>query len=162
MCFEEPILATNKIEVSFSKKSFSEITHVRLNGFIGHFRVPKTLSFKTRPSAQPFLWKWVLFAWEWKIISISKTEPLISFWYRGPGELGNGLFGLIFKIKLQFHFKNYTDNKSLVGGGGDSVVKGAVMFSGKLELLKATKSVQSGDDSSFIWLLKDYVQTEAK
>ena len=29
---------------------------------IGHFRVPKTLTFKMKPSAQPFLWKWVLFA----------------------------------------------------------------------------------------------------
>ena len=28
---------------------------------IGHFRVPKTLTFKMRPNAQPFLWKWVLF-----------------------------------------------------------------------------------------------------
>ena len=26
-----------------------------------------------------------------KIISISKAELLTSFWYRGPGELGNGL-----------------------------------------------------------------------
>ena len=58
----------------------------------GHFRVPKTLTFKARPSAQPFLWKWVLFAWEWKIVSISKAEHLTSFWYRGPGERGNGLF----------------------------------------------------------------------
>ena len=30
--------------------------------------------------------------WEWKIISISKAEHLTSFWYRGPGKLGNGLF----------------------------------------------------------------------
>ena len=37
-------------------------------------------------------WKWVLFAWEWKIICISKAEHLTSFWYRGPGELGNGTF----------------------------------------------------------------------
>ena len=44
-----------------------------------------------RPSAQPFLWKWVLFTWEWKIISISKAEHLTSFWYRGPGDLENGL-----------------------------------------------------------------------
>ena len=29
---------------------------------IGHFRVPKTLTFKMRPSAQSFLWEWVLFA----------------------------------------------------------------------------------------------------
>jgi len=56
---------------------------------ISHFWVPKTLNFKMRPSAQPFLWKWVLFAWEWKFISISKAEHLTSFWYRGPGELGN-------------------------------------------------------------------------
>ena len=35
-----------------------------------------TLTFKMRPSAQPLLWKWVSFAWEWKITSISKAEPL--------------------------------------------------------------------------------------
>ena len=58
---------------------------------IGLFRVPKALTFKMRPGAQPFLWKWVLLAWEWKMISISKAEHLSSFWNRGPGELGNGL-----------------------------------------------------------------------
>ena len=61
------------------------------NKFYGTLPSSKTLTFKMRPSAQPFLWKWVLFAWEWKIISISKAEHLTSFWYRGPGELGNGL-----------------------------------------------------------------------
>ena len=55
---------------------------------IEHFQVPKTLTFKMRPSAQPSLWKWVLFAWEWKILSTSKAEHLTSFCYRGPGELG--------------------------------------------------------------------------
>ena len=55
---------------------------------IGHFRVLPGLCIKTRLGAQLFLWKWVLFAWEWKIISISKVEHLTSFWYRGPGELG--------------------------------------------------------------------------
>ena len=44
----------------------------------------KTLTFKMRPNAPPLLWKWVLFAWEWKIISISMAEHLTSFWYRGP------------------------------------------------------------------------------
>ena len=62
----------------------------------GHFRVPKTLSFKMRLGAQPFLWKWVFFAWEWKMISISKAEHLPSFWNRGSGELGNGLFNIVF------------------------------------------------------------------
>ena len=56
----------------------------------GDFRVPKTLTYKIRLGAQPFLWKWVLFAWEWKMTSISKAEHLPSFWNRGPWELGNG------------------------------------------------------------------------
>ena len=47
---------------------------------IGHLRVPKTLTFKMKLGAQPFLWKWILFAWEWKMISISNVEPLPSFW----------------------------------------------------------------------------------
>ena len=56
--------------------------------------------FKNDPSAQPLLWKWVLFAWEWKIISISKAEHLTSFWYRGPGELVNGFFNLWFASSM--------------------------------------------------------------
>ena len=62
---------------------------------IGHFWVPKTLTFEMRPSAPPFLWKWVLFGWKWKFISKSKVEHLTSFWYRGPGEPGNGLFATL-------------------------------------------------------------------
>ena len=31
------------------------------------------------------------FAWEWKIIFTLKAEHLTSFWYRGLGELGNGV-----------------------------------------------------------------------
>ena len=38
-----------------------------------------------RLGAQPFRWKWVLFAWEWKMNSISKAEHLPPFWNRGPG-----------------------------------------------------------------------------
>ena len=55
-------------------------------------RVPKILTFKMRQSSQLFLSKWVLFAWEWKIISISKAEHLTSFWYRGLREHGHGPF----------------------------------------------------------------------
>ena len=57
---------------------------------IGHFWDPKTLTFKMRPNGQPFLRR-VLFAWVWKIISISKAKHLTLFWYRDPGELRNGL-----------------------------------------------------------------------
>ena len=80
-------LSTLSFCVSFNNRVCEWITNCITSH--GHFRVPKTLTFKMRPSAQPFLWKWVLFAWEWKIISISKAE---HFWYRGLGELGNGLF----------------------------------------------------------------------
>ena len=67
---------------------------------IGHFRVPKTLTFKMRPSAQPVLWKWVLFTWEWKIISISKADHLTLFSYRGPRVIGNGLLEQIFSLRV--------------------------------------------------------------
>ena len=33
-------------------------------------------------------------SWEWKTISMSMAEHLTSFWYRGPGELGNGRLSL--------------------------------------------------------------------
>ena len=78
-----------------TQRSFLETKMASLFAFlhvIGHFRVPKTLTFKMRLGAQPFLWKWVSFAWEWKTISISKAEHLFSFWNRVPAELGNGLF----------------------------------------------------------------------
>ena len=52
----------------------------------GYFRVPRALIVKERPSAQHFFWKWVLFAWERKSISVSKAEQLTSFWCRGPGN----------------------------------------------------------------------------
>ena len=58
---------------------------------LGHFRVPKTLTYKMRLGAQPFLWKRVLFAWEWNMISVSKAEHLPWYWNRGPGELENVL-----------------------------------------------------------------------
>ena len=77
---------------------------------IGHFRVPKTLTFKMRLGAQPFLWKRVLFAWEWKMISISKAEHLPSFWNRGLGELGNGLLKKSIKTS---HEKIYYLHSSL-------------------------------------------------
>ena len=59
---------------------------------IGHFRVPKPLTFKMRPSAQPFMWKWILYAWEWKRIFMLKAEHLPSFWYSARGKLANSLF----------------------------------------------------------------------
>ena len=67
---------------------------------ICHFQIPKTLTFKLGLGAQPFLWKWVSFALEWKIISISKAEHLASFWNRGPRELRNGLLEKAQELRL--------------------------------------------------------------
>ena len=38
--------------------------HLTALSWLSHFRVPETLTFKTRLNAKLFLWKWVLFAWE--------------------------------------------------------------------------------------------------
>ena len=75
-----------KYSVSISHNYSSEGCLKCFKSTKGHLQAPKTLTFKMRPSAQPFLWKWVLFAWKWKIISISKAEHLTLFWYRSPAE----------------------------------------------------------------------------
>ena len=64
-----------------------------------------------RPSAQPFLWKWVSLAREWKIISISKTEHLTAFWYRGFGETRKWL--LVQFRRLGLLIKNLTHMSDL-------------------------------------------------
>ena len=60
---------------------------------IGHFRVPKTLTFKMRLGAQPFLWKWVLFAWEWKwfLYQGLSTYPRFETEARGNTEMAYSL-----------------------------------------------------------------------
>ena len=50
----------NRDKSRFSKISWYVWTRP-LCSSVGLFRVPKTLSFKTRLSAKVFLWKWVLF-----------------------------------------------------------------------------------------------------
>ena len=45
---------------------------------IGHFRVAVNLTMKARLSAKLFIWKLVLFAYEWKLIFITKTLHLAS------------------------------------------------------------------------------------
>ena len=75
-----------------------------LNIYNGPLPSSKTLTFKIRPSAEPFLWKWVPFAWEWKINSTSKTEHVTSFWYKGPEKLGNGLLNRLSEKSLLFFY----------------------------------------------------------
>ena len=58
---------------------------------IGHFRVPPGLCTKTRLGAQPLIWRWFFILMQITLISTRIVEHLTSFWYRGTGELGNGL-----------------------------------------------------------------------
>ena len=55
---------------------------------LGHFRVPETLTFKMRPSAQPFSWKWVLFAWEWKSFPYQTLNTNLVLIQRARGNSG--------------------------------------------------------------------------
>ena len=47
---------------------------------VGHFQVVLCLFFKARSGAKPFIWKWALFACEWKVIWIWKLEHQDSLW----------------------------------------------------------------------------------
>ena len=58
---------------------------------IGHFRVPKNLTFKARLSAKPLIWKWFLIMMQIKLIFTTKVSHLTSFWKWDFLELGNGL-----------------------------------------------------------------------
>ena len=81
-------------------------------GSIGHFRAPPALYIKTRLGTQPLIWKWYFILMQIKLISTRKVEHLTSFWYRGPGELGNGLSYPWFKcyFLLCFVFGEDYDN----------------------------------------------------
>ena len=56
---------------------------------IGRFRVPKILTFKMKLGAQPFLWKWVLFTREWKMIPYQRlsTYPRFETEAQGNSEM---------------------------------------------------------------------------
>ena len=65
------------------RRRFATVFFVRccptLSSFptIGHFWITKTLTFKTRLIAKPFLCKWILFAWEYKKSSCKKSFKFI-------------------------------------------------------------------------------------
>ena len=60
-CFEEFIwiwlLVPSGEAILFAITNMAAGRHVQTSNAIGHFRVPRTLTFRMRPSAQPFLWK---------------------------------------------------------------------------------------------------------
>ena len=83
---------------------------------IGHFQVPKSLTFKMRLGAEPFLWQWVLFAWEWKVISISKaksTYPRFETKARGNSEMASYWF--VFCLRTTDLACNQLKTHTLVG-----------------------------------------------
>ena len=56
-----PALLKSLIKLS-TWRTFACVPTLAKHTVIGHFRVPKALTFKMRPSASLFLWKWVLLA----------------------------------------------------------------------------------------------------
>ena len=70
-----------------------------------------------RPSAQPFSWKWVLFAWEWKIISTSKAEHLTSFdtEAQGNSEMAYSELKTVSKvIEMEKYFARFSNGLSVL------------------------------------------------
>ena len=59
--------------------------------WIGHFRVPPGLCFKTRVGAQPLIRKSFFILMQIKLIFTRKVVHLTSFWKWGFLELGSGL-----------------------------------------------------------------------
>ena len=65
------------LQLSEKKRKFTNAPGgARVMGMLGisHFRVSKTVSFKTLPRAKHFLWKRVLFAWNKKSFSHQKLR----------------------------------------------------------------------------------------
>ena len=60
--------------------------------WIGHFRVPLGLCFKTRVGAQPLIWKSFFILMQIKLVFTRKVVHLASFWKWGFLELASGLF----------------------------------------------------------------------
>ena len=61
---------------------------------IGHFRISLNLCLKARLGAQPFIWKWIKLLFIFKIKNETPFHMVVhqaSLWWRGMGELGNGL-----------------------------------------------------------------------
>ena len=77
---------------------------------IGHFRVPKNLTFKARLSAKPLIWKWFLIMMQIKLIFTTKVSHLASFWEWDFLELGNGLFTTLTAYMQSFIHEN--DNEA--------------------------------------------------
>ena len=68
---------------------------------IGHFRVPKNLTFKTRLSAKPLIWKWFLILMQIKLIFTTQVSHLASFWKWDVLELGSGLLNVGYRGKRE-------------------------------------------------------------
>ena len=69
------------------------INQVKQNALkIAHFRVAACLSFKARPGAQSFKWKWVAYSYANKLISLAIVEYQDSLRNRNKQQLGNGPF----------------------------------------------------------------------
>ena len=58
----------------FSRSVVLETASHKVSQQIGHFQVPKNLTFKARLSAKPFIWKWLLIMMQIKLINFSQQR----------------------------------------------------------------------------------------
>ena len=73
ICFKRPQVHLDVIEEIGLITRWSNETPPIGYGYTSHWitnrRVLTTLNFEVMPREKPFLWKWVIFAWEYKIVS---------------------------------------------------------------------------------------------
>ena len=101
--------------VPFTRQKLTCISPWRLRADyidrIGHFRVPKNLTFKARLSAKPLIWKWFLTMMQIKLIFTTKVSHLTSFWKWVFLELGNGLLANRVKVLIAIGFADISLDK---------------------------------------------------
>ena len=101
LSLERKFLHSSRVYGKLDKQFFypfrlkSQQNEIRIRQFNRPLPSSKNSHFQNEARCTTFLWKWVLFAWEWKTISISKAEHVPLFWNRGRGELGNGVLWYI-------------------------------------------------------------------
>ena len=84
---------------------FSFSHNIQKQIWIGHFRVPQGLCFKTRVGAQPLIWKSSFILMQIKLIFTRKVMHLASFWKWGFMALRSGLLCLKTDLNFVFRFR---------------------------------------------------------
>lgn len=107
ICFKKPQVHLDVIEEIGLITLWSNETPPIGYGYTSHWitnrRVLTTLNFEVRPRGKPFMWKWVISAWEYKIVSYQRFNTynyLTQLWIREIRE------GALRHKWMQFNIEN--------------------------------------------------------